>query len=46
MNTVARILTAKEELGFLDNPSKAYADEADQAKFGGSEHRALAKQAG
>ena len=44
-DAVARILTAKEELGFLDNPSKAYADEADQAKFGGSEHRALAKQA-
>lgn len=44
-DAVARILMAKEELGLLDDPSKAYADKADQAKFGGSEHRTLAQKA-
>ena len=44
-DAVARILTAKENLGLSDDPSKAYASTADKAKFGGDDHRALARKA-
>lgn len=44
-DAVARILTAKEKLGLLDNPSNAYANSDDQVLFGGDEHRSLARKA-
>lgn len=44
-DAVARILTAKEKLGLLDDPSKAFANKDDQAIFGGDKHRALAREA-
>lgn len=40
-----RILTVKDELGLLDEPDRAYADVADQAAYGGEEHRAIARKA-
>lgn len=44
-DAVARILTAKENIGLLDDSSKAYANKDAQALFGGQEHRTLARQA-
>lgn len=44
-DAVARILSAKEDLGLLDDVSKAYANKDEQALFGGDEHRALARKA-
>lgn len=44
-DATARILTAKENIGLLDDSSKAYANTTEQALFGGQEHRTLARQA-
>lgn len=44
-DATARILTAKENIGLLDDSSKAYANTDEQALFGGQEHRSLARQA-
>lgn len=40
-----RILTQKYKLGIMEDPSKAYASQVDQATFGSDEHRALAREA-
>ena len=44
-DATARILTAQENIGLLDDSSKAYANTTEQALFGGQEHRTLARQA-